>query len=108
MADPVKLSLADHALIHLVAYLSIEWPQHPTWLSLQHELGNMLVHANREIPTIAEFADVAQRLAFAQLGSAELTLARQQGDSLTRQFHARRAVTAIDQLRAPKQEVANV
>jgi len=109
MADaPQKLSLADHAVIHLTAYLAMEWPN-PTTAAFQRELVDVLPLANRAIPTVAAFALVADKIVSAVPGSAEASFARDRGARAAVAFHQARAAAAIDALRgAQKPEGTHV
>lgn len=100
MADPdprPRLSLADHALIHTLGYLAIEWPN-PTWQTFLAELAAILPRVNRDIHAIADMATTAEALLSATKPS-ETTMFRDKARGLIGKFHQARAANAIDELR---------
>lgn len=106
MAEPQKLSLADHAVIHLTAYLAAEWPQE-TWDAFKVELAEILPRANRAIPVVAAMAAVADLIVTVKTRS-DLVGPRYQGWRATVGFHQSRAVAAIEALRAADETAGEI
>lgn len=59
MADRARLTVADHALIHLTGYLCLQPREDATWSALQAELAAVLPHVSRHLPAMNRLAEAA-------------------------------------------------
>lgn len=96
MADRARLTVADHALIHLTGYLCLQPREDATWTALQAELAAVLPLVSRHLPAINRLAEAAPGL----LGPRPF---RAPAARALAAWHAERAAAAIDAMRAPEE-----
>lgn len=92
MADRARLTVADHALIHLAGCLCLQPREDATWTALQAELAAVLPHVSRHMPAINRLAEAAPGL----LGPRPF---RAPAARALAAWHAERAGAALEQLR---------
>jgi len=109
MVSPVKLSAADHALIHAVGWLASNICDTHAHLAMMRSIArDALAQANREIAAINEFARVAEDILDAAESATAGAHARAMWDAnqVLQRWHASRLATAWDVLQSAKKEDA--
>lgn len=95
--DTMKLSFADHVLIHACGVFLADPVHDDRDGMIQSILADVLPHVTGSNPALADFIKVARE--FITLPTTELRQARAGRAGILRDFHMRRMVAAWDQIK---------
>lgn len=98
MADPRRLTLADMALVHTVAFLALEFTMDGTWEAFRRELDDLLPRVNRSLPMLDRLVVLAERL-IEPKNRAAVTFIKDEIRAEIAAYHKAKAAAAIDALK---------
>lgn len=97
MADPIKLTWADHVLIHACGVFLADPVASDSDGVIQSILVDVLPDVTEDNPALADFITAARE--FVALPVLDLRAARAGRSGILRDFHMRRMAAAWDQIR---------